>query len=70
MTNEREPNKTPPPPPQPPPGGEPKSGGKLPDNTSTQPPQFRMAVVSGVGGFIGGLLGALVACHFCSRHHH
>jgi hypothetical protein len=70
MTTGHDPNKTPPPPP-PPSGGETKPGGKIkPDSTTNQPPQFRLAVVSGIGGFIGGLLGALVACHFCARHHH
>jgi cytosine/uracil/thiamine/allantoin permease len=29
-----------------------------------------LAVVSGIGGFIGALIGALLACHFCMRHHY
>jgi hypothetical protein len=69
MTNGQDPKKTPPPPP-PPPSGEPKPGGLKPDSTSTQPPQFRLAVVSGIGGFIGALIGALLACHFCMHHHY
>ncbi len=68
MTNGNEPNKTPPPP-TPPPTGTPKPGGVKPDNSTTQPPQIRLAVVSGIGGFIGALLGALLACHFCMQHH-
>lgn len=67
MTNGHDPNKTPPPPP----GDETRPGGTIkPDSTTNQPPQLRMAVISGIGGFVGGLLGALVACHFCMRHHH
>jgi hypothetical protein len=67
MTNGHEPNKTPAPPPQPP-SGVPKPGGLKPDNTSQQPPQIRLALVSGIGGFIGALIGALLACHFCKQH--
>ena len=70
MTNVHEPNKTPPPPPPPPGEGPNRGDGVKPQETTTQPPQIRLAVVSGIGGFVGGLLGALVACRFCSRHHH
>jgi hypothetical protein len=69
MTNGPDPSKTPPTPP-PPQTGIPKPGGIKPDSSTQQPPQFRLAVVSGIGGFIGALIGALVACHFCMRHHY
>jgi hypothetical protein len=70
MTNGQDPSKTPPPPP-PPPAGEPLPAGTVkPHNTTTEPPQIRLAVVSGIGGFIGALLGALLACHFCMQHHY
>ena len=69
MTNGNDPNKTPPPPPPPPPSGVPNPGGGLkPDSTTQLPPQILLAVVSGIGGFIGALIGALVACHFCMQH--
>jgi hypothetical protein len=66
MTNGNDPNKTPPPPP--PPTGLPKPGELKPDTTTVQPPQIRLAIVSGIGGFIGALIGALLACHFCMQH--
>jgi hypothetical protein len=67
MTNGNDPNKTPPPPP---PAGEPKPGRIKPATDTNQPPQIRLAIVSGIGGFIGALLGALLACHFCMQHHY